>query len=207
VRGRIGALAVGLAVISAALAVPAPAAHAACAPDPLLCPQRIHVGASVDGLPGDPRSLDAFTQASGVSPSLAMYFIDFGGQVDTAAVQRLSATGRLPMMTWEPWIHTAPAASSYPMRTIASGEFDSYLKITGTTLTVKLPTQAPTGATGWQLTVGSVTRSLPLTTTSTDITGLTPGTSTPRSLRATAGTWNDQPGLSQPATGTVLTPE
>jgi hypothetical protein len=78
-----------------------------------------------------------------------------------------------------------------------------YLQVTGTTLTVKLPTQAPAGATGWQLTVGSTTRTLPLTTTSSEFTGLIPGTATPWSLRATAGDWNGQPGRSLPATGTI----
>ena len=75
--------------------------------------------------------------------------------------------------------------------------------LNGTTLTMKLPSQAPAGATGWQLTVGSTTRTLPLTTTSSEFTGLTPGEATPWSLRATAGDWNGQPGRSLPATGTI----
>ena len=105
----IGALAVVVAVVSAAFVVLAPAANAAvCTPDPVLCPQRIYVGASVDGLPGDPAVLDPFTEATGVSPSAAMYFTDFGGRVDSAALRRLSDSGRLPMMTWEPWNHTTP---------------------------------------------------------------------------------------------------
>src|SRR3954463_4554055 len=131
---RTVALAVAVAVMSAAFAVFAPAAQAACAPDPLLCPQRIYVGAAVDGLPGDPAVLDPFTEATGVSPSVAMYFSDFGGRVDSAALKRLSASGRLPMMTWEPWNHTTPSANPYSLQAIAAGEFDAYLSAQGKAL-------------------------------------------------------------------------
>src|SRR4051812_12627617 len=133
-RARIGAVAVAIAVVSAAFVGLAPAANAACTPDPLLCPQRIYVGASVDGLPGDPAALDAFTQATGVSPSVAMYFYDFGGRVDTAALKRLSDSGRLPMMTWEPWNHTTPSANPYSLQAIAAGQFDAYLSAQGKAL-------------------------------------------------------------------------
>ncbi|MET0765648.1 MAG: glycosyl hydrolase [Blastococcus sp.] len=133
-RPRTVALAVAVAVLSAAFAVFAPAAQAACAPDPVRCPQRIYVGASVDGLPGDPAALDAFTEATGVSPSVAMYFSDFGGRVDSAALRRLSDSGRLPMMTWEPWNHTTPSANPYSLQAIASGEFDAYLSAQGKAL-------------------------------------------------------------------------
>jgi hypothetical protein len=93
----------------------------------------------------------------------------------------------------------ATTGTAVPMTT----PWNPYLTVSGTTLTVKLPTQAPAGATGWQLTVGSTTRTLPLTTTSSEFTGLTPGTATSWSLRATAGDWNGQPGRSLPATGTI----
>jgi hypothetical protein len=93
----------------------------------------------------------------------------------------------------------ATTGTAVPMTT----PWNPYLQVVGTTLTVKLPTQAPAGATGWQLTVGSTTRTLPLSTTSSEFTGLTPGTATAWSLRATAGDWNGQPSRSLPATGTI----
>src|SRR4051795_3551038 len=133
-RTRIGALSVAVALVSAAFAVLAPTANAACAPHPLLCPERIYVGESVDGLPDDPAVLDPFTKATGVSPSVAMYFSDFGGRVDTTALRRLSASGRLPMMTWEPWNHTTPSANPYSLQAIASGQFDAYLSAQGKAL-------------------------------------------------------------------------
>src|SRR4029453_8823519 len=88
-RARIGALSVAVALVSAAFAVLAPAAQAACTPDPLLCPERIHVGASVDGWLSNPAAADAFTEATGVSPSGGMYFYDFGGRVGRRALRRL----------------------------------------------------------------------------------------------------------------------
>src|SRR3954447_19667810 len=133
-RARIGALAVAVSVVSAVFAVLAPAAQAACAPDPLLCPERIYVGASVDGLPGDPAVLDPFIRATGVSPSVAMYFSDFGSRVDSVALTRLSNSGRLPMMTWEPWNHPTPSANPYSLQAIASGQFDAYLSAQGKAL-------------------------------------------------------------------------
>jgi glycosyl hydrolase family 26 len=93
----------------------------------------------------------------------------------------------------------ATTGTAVPMTT----PWNPYLKVSGTTVTVKLPTQAPAGATGWQLTVGSTTRTLPLTTTSSEFTGLTPGTATAWSLRATSGDWDGRPGRSLPATGTI----
>jgi hypothetical protein len=93
----------------------------------------------------------------------------------------------------------ATTGTAVPMTT----PWKPYMQLNGTTLTVKLPTQAPAGATGWQLTVGSTTRTLPLTTTSSEFTGLTRGSATAWSLSATAGDWNGKPARSLPATGTV----
>jgi hypothetical protein len=135
-RIRTGVLALAVAAMSAIFALQPPAAEAtaACAPDPVLCPERMYVGASVDGLPSNPGSLDPFIQATGVSPSVAMFFAGFSGRVDTTALRRLSDTGRLPMMTWEPWDHTTPSANPYSLQAIASGQFDAYLSAQGRAL-------------------------------------------------------------------------
>src|SRR3954470_1589784 len=133
-RTRIGAVAVAVALVSTAFAVLAPTANAACTPHALLCPERIYVGASVEGWLSDPAAADAFTKATGVSPSVAMYFYDFGGRIDAAALRRLSDAGRLPMMTWEPWNHTTPSANPYSLQAIAAGDFDAYLSAQGKAL-------------------------------------------------------------------------
>src|SRR4051812_22934686 len=131
---RIAAVAVAVALVSTAFAVLAPTANAACTSHGLLCPERIYVGASVEGWLSDPAAADAFTEATGVSPSVAMYFYDFGGRIDTTALRRLSDAGRLPMMTWEPWNHTTPSANPYSLQAIAAGEFDAYLSAQGKAL-------------------------------------------------------------------------
>src|SRR3954468_13217408 len=133
-RTRIGAVAIAVALVSTAFALLAPTANAACTPHALLCPERIYVGASVEGWLSDPAAADAFTEATGVSPSVAMYFYDFGGRIDTTALRRLSDAGRLPMMTWEPWNHTTPSANPYSLQAIAAGEFDAYLSAQGKAL-------------------------------------------------------------------------
>ncbi|QXG75185.1 hypothetical protein KUM42_15245 [Modestobacter sp. L9-4] len=134
-RRRPALLTAAAVLVGAGSVLLAPAAGAAtCTPDPVLCPERVHVGASVAGLPRDPAALDAFTAATGVSPSTAMFFLDFGGQVDTGALQRLSADGRLPMLTWEPWTHTRPGENPYPLAAIAAGQFDTYLSAQGAAL-------------------------------------------------------------------------
>ena len=76
-RVRAATVAAVLIVVLASVAVqPVPAAAAdptpaMCAPDPVLCPPRIYVGAAVDGLPTSTRGLDDFAAATGRSPSLA----------------------------------------------------------------------------------------------------------------------------------------
>jgi hypothetical protein len=119
------------AVLSIGVVAPsatAGAAPSACTYDPVLCPQRLYVGASVPGMMRDPYATGAFTEAVGVSPSVAMYFAAFGDQIDTAALQRLVDDGRLPMLTWEPFNFRHPDTNPYPLRDIAAGNFDDYLR-------------------------------------------------------------------------------
>jgi mannan endo-1,4-beta-mannosidase len=132
-RARTGALGLAVALLLAALAIQPPAALAApapnaCTPDPVLCPERLYVGVSLPGLPSNPAAVDPFTKAVGVSPSVAMFFAGFGNRIDAAALQRLRAAQRLPMVTWEPYLHTSPSANPYPLRSIAAGQFDGYLR-------------------------------------------------------------------------------
>jgi hypothetical protein len=79
-----------------------------------------------------------------------------------------------------------------------------YVQASGTTLTVRLPLQRPAGAIAWRLTVGSTTRDLPLTTTTSQFT-VVRGQATSWSLRALAGTWAGTPKTSATpaATGTI----
>jgi hypothetical protein len=131
-RLRTGTVGVAVALLLAAFTTQATLAHAdapgTCTPDPVLCPERIYVGVSIAGLQTNPAAVDPFATAVGMSPSVAMFFAGFGDRFDTAALLRLRADGRLPMVTWEPYSFANPAANPYPLQAIAAGQFDGYLR-------------------------------------------------------------------------------
>lgn len=137
-RIKMAALGAVLAGVLASTVVAAPAALAAapgmCTPDPLLCPERIYVGVRAAGLPGDSTEVDAFTEATGVDPSVAMHFMSFQNRVDPTALRRQVQAGRLPMVTWEPFDVTQPSADTFPLPAIAAGQFDAYLSAQGAAL-------------------------------------------------------------------------
>jgi hypothetical protein len=66
----------------------------------------------------------------------------------------------------------------------------------GTTAVVTLPAQAPVGATGWVVTVGGQTRTVPLGTGSVSVPGLVRGQATGWALQAATGTWSGRTGTS-----------
>jgi hypothetical protein len=70
----------------------------------------------------------AFAQAVGVAPTLQMFFESFSETFDVTTARRITAAGRLPMLTWEPYNHLNAAANPYPLREITAGSFDSYLR-------------------------------------------------------------------------------
>ncbi|PWW21328.1 glycosyl hydrolase family 26 [Geodermatophilus normandii] len=129
---RLAVLATAAAVLlSGGALLPAVSAQAAppgCTHDAVVCPSRVYVGASVPGLPSDPNATAAFTAATGVDPSVVLFFAGLNYQVDREALQRLVDDDRLPMMTWEPYDSTQPTANPYPLSRIAAGDFDAYLR-------------------------------------------------------------------------------
>lgn len=123
------ALTAGLLGGLSALAPPALAAgRAMCTPDPLVCPSRLHVGVATPGLPSDPTMLDRWAQATGHSPSVALSFQSLAQPVNTAALQAVSRSGRLPMLTLEPHDPAAPDRNPYPLSSLAAGRFDGLLR-------------------------------------------------------------------------------
>jgi len=110
------------------IGVSLPAHAASCVADPLLCPSRVHFGVSMSGLPRDVGRLDTFGAAVGKSPGVAMYFQSFKDPFDATGLRGLTDTGRLPMITWEPYDALRPADNPYPLRSIAAGTFDDYLR-------------------------------------------------------------------------------
>ena len=73
----------------------------------------------------------SFRQAVGVTPTLQMFFESFTETFDLTTARRITATGALPMLTWEPYDHDRPLAGTFPLRSIASGKYDDYLRAEG----------------------------------------------------------------------------
>jgi mannan endo-1,4-beta-mannosidase len=72
-----------------------------------------------------------FRQAVGVTPTLQMFFESFTETFDLTTARRITATGALPMLTWEPYDHDHPAADTFPLRSITAGKYDAYLRAEG----------------------------------------------------------------------------
>jgi hypothetical protein len=60
-----------------------------------------------------------------------MFFESFTETFDLTTARRITATGALPMLTWEPYDHDHPAADTFPLTSIAAGKFDAYLRAEG----------------------------------------------------------------------------
>ena len=79
----------------------------------MLCPERLYTGVVVAGLLDNPDADASFAQATGVSPSVGGSFTAFTEHFDTAGLRRLSDSGQLPMVTWEPWSHGGTNDTSF----------------------------------------------------------------------------------------------
>ncbi len=99
-----------------------------CAPDPVRCPTRLYVGVSTPGLPGDTSTLQVWAGAVAHSPSVAMSFHGLGVPLDVTGLTALARSGRLPMVTLEPYDEKLPGTNPYPLADIAAGRFDDLLR-------------------------------------------------------------------------------
>ncbi|WP_170149078.1 glycoside hydrolase family 26 protein [Geodermatophilus normandii] len=90
--------------------------------------ERRYFGVSVAEVAGAGDPSAAFTSAVGVAPTLQMFFGSFAGSFDVGAARRITAAGRLPMLTWEPFDHRTPTVNAFPLQAIAAGQFDVHLR-------------------------------------------------------------------------------
>ena len=72
-----------------------------------------------------------FEASTGFAPTMQMTFEDFTDTFDISEARAITASGRLPVLTWEPFDHAAPTANPYPLTRIAAGDFDAYLREQG----------------------------------------------------------------------------
>ncbi len=87
-----------------------------------------YFGVSVTDITPGADTSAGFTAAVGVAPTMQMFFGSFSGTFDVSAARRITEAGRLPMITWEPFDHRDPTADAFPLRAIAGGEYDTYLR-------------------------------------------------------------------------------
>ncbi len=126
---RLPAVLAGLLLLGGGAQLGTAAATPSCGAAGPLCPSaKLHVGVATPGLPGDPAAMTAFSSALGVRPDVALSFTAFRYPVNGAGLRALVAGGQLPMLTWEPFDPTRPDEDAYPLRTIAAGGLDGYLR-------------------------------------------------------------------------------
>lgn len=128
--GVAATLALSLAGLSG-LAVGAPPAAAAagqCAAGAVGCFPRMALGLATAGLPKNPANLDGLEASLGRQADVALTFTSFRFVFDVPNLRALALTGAMPMITWEPFDATAPTENRYPLRGIAAGANDAYLR-------------------------------------------------------------------------------
>jgi hypothetical protein len=93
-----------------------------------LHPTKLYYGVSTPGLPGDTRLVRAFAARAHKAPNLVLSFQSWSENFDVRALRHLSRSGRLPVVAWEPWNYRTPTANPYPLKAIAAGTYDRYLR-------------------------------------------------------------------------------
>ena len=89
-------------------------------------PAPIALGAYLPEASEDPRMIDAFERQVGHPPTIVLSYKDWGTlPFDSAELDSIWRRGAVPMITWEPW---TPDGHGFPLRQIAAGRFDRYLR-------------------------------------------------------------------------------
>lgn len=99
-----------------------------------------------DPYDGTTRASDALEAATGRSVDIVHWYQQWGGDAWISSVQpqmiaAVAGSGRMPLLTWEPWTPDAIEQPSFRLSRIADGAFDPYiiawadaLRATGTTI-------------------------------------------------------------------------
>jgi Glycosyl hydrolase family 26 len=113
-------------------------------------------------------AIDSLAAAIGRPVDLVLWYQQWGGgnsAFEPAWIQAVTASGRTPLITWEPWAPGSAEQPEYRLRRIASGTFDSYirswatgLKALGTTVYLR-PMHEMNG--NWYPWAGTVNRNSP----------------------------------------------
>lgn len=99
-----------------------------CLPGAVGCFPRMAFGASTTGLPRSTAGLYALESALGRDPDIVLTFTSFRFAFDNDSLRALALSGAMPMITWEPFDALVPEENRYPLRDIADGAHDTYLR-------------------------------------------------------------------------------
>jgi len=103
-------------------------AEQVCRGPEVVCPDRFLVGLSVPRVLERGRDLTSLEHALGRRADLIGSYQDFSEPMYTARLRGAIASGRTPVVTWEPFNAKAPTKDSYPLARIAAGAYDAYLR-------------------------------------------------------------------------------
>ena len=89
----------------------------------------IALGAYISGAPQDSSRIDQFTTMVGTRPRIVMWYQDWAhDRFIPAEMDAVVAHGAMPMVTWEPWDHSAGSKQPmYSLSVILSGQYDAYI--------------------------------------------------------------------------------
>ncbi|RYV49955.1 glycosyl hydrolase [Pengzhenrongella frigida] len=129
VPSLLGAVALTLVLGTARATVPTvAAADDDCPIGSVGCFPRMALGLSTPGLPGTTAALYALESAVDHKADIALTFTSFRYAFDATNLRAVALTGAMPMVTWEPFDATVPEENRYPLRDLAAGANDTYLR-------------------------------------------------------------------------------
>jgi len=105
-----------------------PGRQEVCQGPAIVCPGRILFGLATPDVLDLNSSLTGLESALGHRADLIGSYQDFTEPMYTARLRTAIASGRTPVVTWEPYNSKRYATNSYPLRSIAAGAYDSYLR-------------------------------------------------------------------------------
>ncbi len=94
----------------------------------VVCPSRLQFGLSVPRVLRRGANLTSLETAVGRRADLVGSYQDFTEPMYTRRLKQTIASGRRPVVTWEPFVSTKPLLNTRPLARIAAGRYDRYLR-------------------------------------------------------------------------------
>lgn len=92
-------------------------------------PGRIALGVNISNAPDDPARLDAYARLARARPALVMWYQNWGEPLFYAKqMDAVAARHEVPVISWAPQKSGADGHAAIPLRAIAAGHYDAYLR-------------------------------------------------------------------------------